>query len=159
KEEIGISWREFSRRIQTQYCGTALSTPSVGRLRLLRISEALEDNQNIKNLATSDVFWDQIVSVTPKGIEDVYDATIEDVHNFVANDIIVHNSIEQDADVVMFIYREDFYKENPSQENVADIIIAKHRNGPVGQISLYFDGPRVTFRNLEESSFDKQDAF
>lgn len=159
KEEIGISWREFSRRIQTQYCGTALFAPSVGRLRLLRVSEALEDNQNIKNLATSDIFWDQIVSVTPKGIEDVYDATIEDVHNFVANDIIVHNSIEQDADVVMFIYREDFYKENPSQENVADIIIAKHRNGPVGQISLYFDGPRVTFRNLEESSFDKQDAF
>ena len=75
------------------------------------------------------------------------------------SDLRESGSIEQDADVVMFIYREDFYKENPSQENIADIIIAKHRNGPVGQVSLYFDGPRVTFRNLEEGSFEKQDAF
>lgn len=119
-------------------------------------SVATNDKENAPNYH---IFWDQIVSIIPKGVEDVYDATVEDVHNFVANDIIVHNSIEQDADVVMFIYREDFYKENPSQENVADIIIAKHRNGPVGQVSLYFDGPRVTFRNLEEGSFDKQDAF
>ena len=52
--------------------------------------------------------------------------------------------------MVLFIYREDRYKENTEKKNVADIIIAKHRNGPVGKIELYFDEPRVSFRDLEK---------
>ncbi len=59
-------------------------------------------------------------------------------------------SLEQDADVVLFIYREDKYKENTEKKNVADIIIAKHRNGPVGKIELYFDEQRVTFKDIEK---------
>ncbi len=59
-------------------------------------------------------------------------------------------SLEQDADVVLFIYREDRYKENTEKKNVADIIIAKHRNGPVGKIELYFDEQRVSFRDVEK---------
>jgi len=57
---------------------------------------------------------------------------------------------EQDADVVLFIYREDKYKENTERKNIADIIIAKHRNGPVGKIELYFDEQRVSFKDLEK---------
>ncbi len=57
---------------------------------------------------------------------------------------------EQDADVVLFIYREDRYKPNTERKNVADIIIAKHRNGPVGKIELYFDEQRVSFRDIEK---------
>ena len=59
-------------------------------------------------------------------------------------------SIEQDADVVMFIYREDRYKENSEKPGVAEIIIAKHRNGPVGKIELYFDEARMTFRDIDK---------
>lgn len=59
--------------------------------------------------------------------------------------------LEQDADVVMFIYREDRYDEETSRKNIADIIIAKHRNGPVGKVELYFDDQRVAFRNLEKN--------
>ena len=57
---------------------------------------------------------------------------------------------EQDADVVLFIYREDRYKETTDRKNIADIIIAKHRNGPVGKVELYFDEQRVSFKNLEK---------
>jgi len=62
----------------------------------------------------------------------------------------VENSIEQDADVVLFIHREDRYRPETSRKNIADIIIAKHRNGPVGKIELYFDERRISFRNLEK---------
>lgn len=65
-------------------------------------------------------------------------------------DLRESGSLEHDADVVMFIYREDKYKEDTPRKNIADIIIAKHRNGPVGRIELYFDEQRAAFRNLEK---------
>ena len=58
-------------------------------------------------------------------------------------------AIEQDADVVLFIYREDRYRPDTSRKGIADIIIAKHRNGPVGKVELYFDEQRASFRNLD----------
>lgn len=66
------------------------------------------------------------------------------------SDLRETGAIEQDADVVLFIYREDRYRPDSSRKNIADIIIAKHRNGPVGKIELYFDDTRVAFRNLEK---------
>jgi len=65
-------------------------------------------------------------------------------------DLRESGSLEQDADVVLFIYREDRYRPETSRKNIADIIIAKHRNGPVGKVELYFDEGRVSFRNLEK---------
>jgi len=58
-------------------------------------------------------------------------------------------AIEQDADVVMFIYREEYYKRDSERKNIADILIAKHRNGPTGQVELFFDGEKASFKNLE----------
>jgi len=66
-------------------------------------------------------------------------------------DLRESGSIEQDSDVVLFIYREDKYKQNTDRKNIADIIIAKHRNGPVGKVELYFDEQRVTFHDLEKN--------
>ena len=66
------------------------------------------------------------------------------------SDLRETGAIEQDADVVMFIYREDRYRQETNRKNVADIIVAKHRNGPVGRVELYFDERMVTFRNLEK---------
>ena len=68
-------------------------------------------------------------------------------HNFVANDIVVHNSIEQDADVVMFIYRDEYYNPESDQRGLAEIIVAKHRNGPIGTTKLVFHGDYTTFEN------------
>jgi len=151
KESVGIGWREFSQRIDTAYCGTTLFKSGVSRSRLIRICNALNKNEEISNIANSGIYWDKIESIKELLTEDVYDATVENVHNFVANDIIVHNSLEQDADVVLFIYREDAYHEETPRKGIADIIIAKHRNGPVGRVELFFDKQKASFRNLETS--------
>jgi replicative DNA helicase len=66
------------------------------------------------------------------------------------SDLRESGSLEQDADVVLFVYREDRYRPETTRKNIADIIIAKHRNGPVGKIELYFDESRAAFRNLEK---------
>ncbi len=63
-------------------------------------------------------------------------------------DLRQSGALEQDADVVLFIYREDKYKPDTPRKNIADIIIAKHRNGPPGKVELYFDPNKVSFRNL-----------
>ena len=67
----------------------------------------------------------------------------------VLSDLRESGSIEQDADVVMFIYREEMYVEETFKPNIADIIVAKHRNGPTGQISLRFMKEQTRFTNLE----------
>ncbi|MCP6718742.1 MAG: replicative DNA helicase [Patescibacteria group bacterium] len=67
------------------------------------------------------------------------------------SDLRQSGTIEQDADVVLFIYREDRYRPETARKNIADLIIAKHRNGPIGRVELYFDERRVTFRTLDKS--------
>ena len=64
------------------------------------------------------------------------------------SDLRDSGSIEQDADVVMFIYREDRYKQNSEKQNQADILIQKHRNGPLGQATLYFHEKKASFSSL-----------
>ncbi len=66
------------------------------------------------------------------------------------SDLRDSGAIEQDADVVLFIYREDKERENSERKNVADIIIAKHRNGPTGKIELFFNESHVSFKSLEK---------
>jgi replicative DNA helicase len=72
------------------------------------------------------------------------------------SDLRDSGGLEQDADVVLFIYREDRYREESDRKNLADIIIAKHRNGPVGKIELYFNEQIASFSNLarEERDFN-----
>ncbi len=65
------------------------------------------------------------------------------------SDLRESGSIEQDSDIVMFIYREDVYNPESERKNIADIIVAKHRNGPVGEVSLYFQASQTRFRDLE----------
>ncbi len=72
------------------------------------------------------------------------------------SDLRESGAIEQDADVVMFIYREDRYRENSEKKGVADLIIAKHRNGPVGKQNLFFDDRTVCFKNYTEG-YEYQD--
>jgi len=69
------------------------------------------------------------------------------------SDLRDSGSIEQDADVVMFIHREDKYNAESSKKNIAEILIEKHRNGPTGKIELYFDEKRVSFTSVEKGDF------
>ncbi|MCX6721231.1 MAG: replicative DNA helicase, partial [Candidatus Staskawiczbacteria bacterium] len=73
-------------------------------------------------------------------------------------DLRESGAIEQDADVVMMIYREDKYNENSLSKNVAKILIEKHRNGPTGGLELYFDENRVSFRNLDKGEYTSDGA-
>lgn len=65
-------------------------------------------------------------------------------------DLRESGSIEQDADIVMFIYREAYYNPETDRENITDLIIAKHRNGPVGRVELYFHPERLRFMSLDK---------
>jgi len=71
-------------------------------------------------------------------------------------DLRESGAIEQDADVVMMIYREDKYNENSLNKDIAKILIEKHRNGPIGDIDLYFDEHRVSFRNLDKNEYPSE---
>ena len=78
------------------------------------------------------------------------------------SDLRDSGSIEQDADVVMFIHREDKYKENSEKPNIAEILIEKHRNGPTGKVELYFDDKKATFLSVDKSDFGdlaKEESF
>ena len=117
---------------------------------------------NPSTTAESDIYWDEVVSIEKLGVEDVYDATVENVHNFVANDIIVHNSLEQDSDLVMFLLRPEYYDpyDKPSQ---AELIVAKNRHGSVGTVNLTFRKEIAQFANYTpmgpQDSDDNEDAF
>jgi len=65
------------------------------------------------------------------------------------SDLRESGSIEQDADIVMFIYREKYYNPDTDRENLTDLFIAKHRNGPTGQIELYFHPERLRFMSVD----------
>jgi len=73
------------------------------------------------------------------------------------SDLRDSGSIEQDADVVMFIHREDKYKEDSEKPNIAEIMIEKHRNGPTGKIELYFDDKKATFLAIDKTQQTNQD--
>jgi len=99
-------------------------------------------------LATSDVYWDTISSIESIGDQEVYDATVLDTHNFIANGISLHNSIEQDADVVILLHREDAYERESPRAGEADLIVAKHRNGPTATVTVAFQGHYSRFVDM-----------
>jgi replicative DNA helicase len=86
-----------------------------------------------------------MISFSKKEI--VYDCWLPSTNNFVGNGYVLHNSIEQDADLVLMLYREQYYNEL-QKENTTDLTIAKHRNGPVGTINLIFDSNTASFGNI-----------
>jgi replicative DNA helicase len=130
-----ISMRAMQAAIETAFCGSTLYKANVSRPRLARVAKAVGGDDAISALATSDIYWDEITSITPDGEEDVYDLTVPGPHNFVANGFIVHNSIEQDADTCMMLHRPGKF-DGTQADNILEVIIAKQRNGPTGEITL-----------------------
>lgn len=156
KEAAGLGWREVCKGLDTSYCGSTLFKSGISRQRMERLASLLPSKE-LSNLAHSDVYWDEIVSIEKIGIEDVYDATVENVHNFVANDIIVHNSIEQDSDIVMFLLRREYY-DPYDKPGMAELIVAKNRHGGVGSVNLTFRKELAQFANYSAMlSSGKQD--
>lgn len=105
----------------------------------------------IRAMPASALLWDRVISIVPRGSEPVFDLVMPGTHNYLANGLVVHNSgeLEQVADLVVFIYREDYYNPETDKKNIAEIIIAKHRNGPIGQVEMFFHKEHSRFANLE----------
>jgi len=98
------------------------------------------------SLASGDADWDPVASIQPAGHDDVFDLPVAGgPHNFVAGDVIVHNSIEQDADVVLFLYREGMHKQEVDKSRT-QLIVSKNRNGPTDEIPLVFIATQTAFR-------------
>ena len=92
--------------------------------------------------------YSKIKSILYQGINQVYDKTIPGFHNYLAQDIVLHNSIEQDADIVIMLYREEYYNDSIAEEQITEVIVAKHRNGPIGTAKLLFKPSVTSFVNL-----------
>ena len=101
----------------------------------------------------SDLFWDRIMDIHPDGEEEVYDLTVPGPSSWLADGIVSHNSgaIEQDADLILFIYRDEVYNAESTDKGTAEIIIAKQRNGPIGMVRLTFLGEYTRFENFASS--------
>lgn len=152
----GMTHRELAAALGERYSGSYMlgsrsrpRTPS--RQRLARIAAACESKQ-LAVLAESDVLWDRVIAIESIGEREVFDATVLGTHNFVANGIVAHNSLEQDADVVMFLYRDEVYNRESPDRGAADVIVAKHRAGPIGDLRLVFRGQYARFDNAAPRS-------
>jgi replicative DNA helicase len=146
-QAAGISTRAMQAGLGSKYSGTGIYEQNLGRERVKRLADVVR-SEDLELLATSDVYWDLVKAIDPDGVDNVYDLTVEDRHNFVADNVIVHNSIEQDSDLVMFLFRPEYYK-SEERPGIAEVIVAKHRNGPTGMIELKFRRDHTRFYNLE----------
>jgi replicative DNA helicase len=146
-EDRGVGRALLEARVGTASRGdlNPLINPSRKRIRL--IAEVLNDAE-LDMLATNDVYWDTIKSIESKGEQSVYDATVLESHNFIANGVSLHNSIEQDSDVVILLHREDFYEKESPRAGEADLIVAKHRNGPTTMVTVAFQGHYSRFVDM-----------
>jgi replicative DNA helicase len=91
KSKGSLSWAELARKTGFNDSNSHVGSRAVSRERLYRIAEVLQDAE-LAALATSDVVWDRIESIVATGEKQVYDLTIPETHNFIANDICVHNT-------------------------------------------------------------------
>jgi replicative DNA helicase len=142
-----ITHRQFASAMGIQFCGSTLWKHSPSRSRLHRAA-ALLDDPDIHALATNDVYWDKVVEISSIGKRDVYDGTVHGTNNFIAQGISVHNSLEQDADVVVLLHRPDAFDRDDPRGGEADFILAKHRNGPTKTVTVAHQLHLSRFANM-----------
>ncbi len=151
--EHGMTHREFATAMGTQFRGEvspvelAETKHSPSRERMAEVAKVL-DSADLEVLATNDVCWDTVTSIRATGEQPVYDATVLGLHNFVANGIAAHNSLEQDADMVILLHRDDAYERESTRPGEADLIVAKHRNGATRDIVVAFQGHYSRFVDM-----------
>lgn len=104
--------------------------------------------RSLNNLSKYCITWDKVTRIRYQKLAPVYDLHISNYSNYLTNHLIIHNSIEQDADVVIMLYRDEYYNKDTLEKNIIELIIAKHRNGPVGSTKLIFDPKYLRFSNI-----------
>ena len=139
--------REFATAMGTSFCGSTTWKHAPSRQRMGRVATILGD-ADLEVMATNDVFWDSVANIESLGEQEVYDATVMGNHNFVVEGIAAHNSLEQDADMVILLHREDVYEKESTRPGEADLIVAKHRNGPTRDVVVAFQGHYSRFVDM-----------
>ncbi len=152
--------RTKARRLQSEH---GLGLIVIDYLQLMegpigrenRVQEVSEISRNLKAIARELNIPVLALSQLSRGVES------RDSHIPRLADLRESGSIEQDADVVLFIYREKMYHQDlpPDKANLAEVIIAKHRNGPTGKIRLFFDEKNVTFKSVTQKIDDPSPSF
>ena len=150
----GISQRAMASMRGTRYGGSAHFNFAPSRPLLTEYAELL-DAPELKLWADAPLFWDRVVQVEACGEAETFDLTVPNYHNWLADGIVTHNSgaIEQDADMILLIYREEVYNKETPKKGVADIDLAKHRNGETGDIRLTFRGQFSRFENYADPAY------
>jgi replicative DNA helicase len=141
--------RTKARRLQSEH-GVSLIVVDYlqlmeGRDKENRVQEVSEISRSLKLLARELNVPVLALSQLSRGVENRPDKVPQ------LADLRESGSIEQDADVVMFIYREEMYKKDTNRKGIAEIHIKKHRNGPTGQVDLFFDADKTSFKNLDKT--------
>ena len=145
-----MEMRTMARRLQAEH---GLKMLVIDYLQLMegrgktdnRVQEVSEISRSLKGLARELDIPIVALSQLSRGIESRTDQRPK------LSDLRESGSIEQDADVVLFIYREDKTKTDSENKNIAEIMIAKHRNGPIGSVKLYFNEQTTSFKNLDKN--------
>lgn len=152
-----LKMRSVARRLKSEH-GLGLliidylqmMTPAANKSNESLVQQVTEISRSLKNLARE-------LDIPILALSQLSRAVEQRGGRPRLSDLRDSGSIEQDADVVMFIHRDDKINENSDKPNIAEILIEKHRNGPTGKIELYFDKKRVTFLSVEKSDFSDFD--
>jgi replicative DNA helicase len=136
-------WARVKAALERRPVTVGQSAPA----RLAEVTSILDDG-DLELQATNDVYWDTIAGIESIGAQEVYDATVLGLHNFVADGVAAHNSLEQDADVVILLHRDDAYEKESLRPGEADLIVAKHRNGPTKDVVVAFQGHYSRFVDM-----------
>ncbi|MEK7640997.1 MAG: replicative DNA helicase [Patescibacteria group bacterium] len=146
-----LQMRSMARRLQAEH---GLSLLIVDYLQLIQprthsdnmVHQITEISRNLKALGRELNVPILALSQLSRGVEQ-RDSKVPRLA-----DLRESGSIEQDADIVLLLYREDKTKTNPSpdEQNIAQVIIAKHRNGPIGSVDLRFDQDKASFKNIDK---------
>jgi replicative DNA helicase len=150
----GITQRAMANLRGTAYGGSSHFAFSPSRSQMASYAE-VPHSAELTQWASSDLFWDRVLAVTEGGEDDVFDLTVPGVGNWLADGIVSHNSgaIEQDADMILLIYRDEVYDKNTTKKGIAEIDLVKHRNGEIGTFLLTFQGQYTRFANYAPDSY------
>jgi replicative DNA helicase len=150
-QQQGISRGQMAAR--RGYLNVNLDHAST-RTLIAKYADILKDAQ-LRETCESDLFWDRIVAIEPAGEDDVYDLTVPATSCWMADGVVSHNSgaIEQDADMILLIYRDEVYDKNTTKKGIAEIDLAKHRNGEIGTFLLTFQGQYTRFVNFAPDAY------